>query len=260
MSDPQALFRAARAQRDFKTKKLTKEQLRQLKDDRSRVAQELAQQAKAATAAQTARRDVLPVPSRAQQPAPQARSQPGSMGPPPPKAPPARPVPSEAAPAEHASAASPSALPSNFFDDGAASPSNAPVEAAQIQAASSASVPQGFFEAYADQPEEPEAAAEPSSSNGHLSEHQQRVSLASPAAQPAQASALPKGFFENTEADAKARGEAPVKKKTQAEEYEDFMSSISADVKDMEAREQTEAADAAADRADPHHLVTPLGA
>lgn len=58
------------------------------------------------------------------------------------------------------------------------------------------------------------------------------------------------GFFENTEADAKARGEAPVKKKTQAEEYEDFMTSISADVKDMEAREQAEATEAAADRED----------
>ena len=58
------------------------------------------------------------------------------------------------------------------------------------------------------------------------------------------------GFFENKEADAKARGEAPVKKKSAAEEYDDFMASIAADMRDMEAREQTEAAEAAVDRKD----------
>ena len=56
------------------------------------------------------------------------------------------------------------------------------------------------------------------------------------------------GFFENKDADAKARGEAPVKKKTVAEEYDDFMTSIATDVRDIEAREQTEAADAATER------------
>ena len=56
------------------------------------------------------------------------------------------------------------------------------------------------------------------------------------------------GFFENKEADAKARGEAPVKKKTAAEEYDDFMTSIATDVRDLEAREQTEAVEAATER------------
>ena len=58
------------------------------------------------------------------------------------------------------------------------------------------------------------------------------------------------GFFENKDADAKARGEAPAKKKTAAEEYDDFMTSIASDVRDIEAREQIEAANAATERED----------
>lgn len=58
------------------------------------------------------------------------------------------------------------------------------------------------------------------------------------------------GFFENKDADAKARGEAPAKKKTAAEEYDDFMTSVAADVRDIEVREQTEAAEAAEERQD----------
>lgn len=58
------------------------------------------------------------------------------------------------------------------------------------------------------------------------------------------------GFFENKEADARARGVAPLRKKTKEEEYEDFMTSIAANVREVEAREQEEAVDAAQEKAD----------
>ena len=58
------------------------------------------------------------------------------------------------------------------------------------------------------------------------------------------------GFFENAEADAKARGEAPAKKKSKEEQFSDFMSGIAADVREVEAREEAEAAAAAAERAE----------
>ena len=57
------------------------------------------------------------------------------------------------------------------------------------------------------------------------------------------------GFFQDKDADAKARGEAPVKKKTAAEEYADFMAGVAADVAAVEQREEDEAASAAAERA-----------
>ena len=57
------------------------------------------------------------------------------------------------------------------------------------------------------------------------------------------------GFFQDKDADAKARGEAPVKKKTAAEEYSDFMAGVAADVAAVERREESEAAAAAAERA-----------
>ena len=57
------------------------------------------------------------------------------------------------------------------------------------------------------------------------------------------------GFFENKEADAKARG-APAPKKVQAEDYDEFMSSLASDVRDLEAREEAAAEDAAQERAD----------
>ncbi len=41
------------------------------------------------------------------------------------------------------------------------------------------------------------------------------------------------GFFENKEADAKARGEAPPKKQTAAEAFSDFMASVSSDVRQV---------------------------
>jgi hypothetical protein len=61
---------------------------------------------------------------------------------------------------------------------------------------------------------------------------------------------VPAGFFENKEADAKAHGIAPPKKLTKEEAYADFMGAIAADVKEVEAREQDEAVDAAQERAD----------
>ena len=57
------------------------------------------------------------------------------------------------------------------------------------------------------------------------------------------------GFFENKAADAKARG-APAPEKVQAENYEDFMSSLASDVRDLEAREEAAAEEAAQERAD----------
>lgn len=60
----------------------------------------------------------------------------------------------------------------------------------------------------------------------------------------------PAGFFENADAEAKARGEAPKTKRSKEEEYADFMVSIAADVKEVEEREQEEAVDAAQERAD----------
>ncbi len=52
------------------------------------------------------------------------------------------------------------------------------------------------------------------------------------------------------DADAKARGEKPAKPRTQAETFSDFMASIAADVKEVQAREEEEAADEAAERAE----------
>ena len=40
-------------------------------------------------------------------------------------------------------------------------------------------------------------------------------------------------LFENKEADAKARGEAPPKKQTAAEAFSDFMASVSSDVRQV---------------------------
>jgi len=58
------------------------------------------------------------------------------------------------------------------------------------------------------------------------------------------------GFFENKEADARAHGIAPERKLTKEEAYADFMTAIAADVREVEAREQDEAVDAAKERAD----------
>ena len=56
------------------------------------------------------------------------------------------------------------------------------------------------------------------------------------------------GFFANKDADARARGIEPPKKKTKAEEYKDFMMAISSDVKDAEAAEEADAVQAAEER------------
>jgi hypothetical protein len=58
------------------------------------------------------------------------------------------------------------------------------------------------------------------------------------------------GFFEDKVADARVRGEPLPKKKDAAEEYQDFMKAIASDVKEVELRQEEEAANEAADKAD----------
>lgn len=57
------------------------------------------------------------------------------------------------------------------------------------------------------------------------------------------------GFFENKDADAKARGLDPPRKKSKEEEYKDFMTVIANDVKQAEAQEEADAVQAAEDKA-----------
>ena len=58
------------------------------------------------------------------------------------------------------------------------------------------------------------------------------------------------GFFENKEADAKARGQKLPKKKDPKQEYDNFLKSIADDVQEVEARQEAEAVEAAQDKAD----------
>ena len=58
------------------------------------------------------------------------------------------------------------------------------------------------------------------------------------------------GFFENQEADAKARGQKLPKKKDPKQEYDNFLKSIADDVQEVEARQEVEAVEAAQDKAD----------
>ena len=58
------------------------------------------------------------------------------------------------------------------------------------------------------------------------------------------------GFFENKEADAKARGQKLPKKKDPKQEYDNFLQSIAEDVQEVEARQEVEAVEAAQDKAD----------
>ena len=58
------------------------------------------------------------------------------------------------------------------------------------------------------------------------------------------------GFFENKEADAKARGQKLPKKKDPKQEYDNFLKSIADDVQEVEARQEVEAVEAAQDKAD----------
>ena len=58
------------------------------------------------------------------------------------------------------------------------------------------------------------------------------------------------GFFENKEADAKARGQKLPKKKDPKQEYDNFLKSIAEDVQEVEARQDVEAVEAAQDKAD----------
>ena len=58
------------------------------------------------------------------------------------------------------------------------------------------------------------------------------------------------GFFENKEADAKARGQKLPKKPDPKQEYDNFLKSIADDVQEVEARQEVEAVEAAQDKAD----------
>lgn len=56
------------------------------------------------------------------------------------------------------------------------------------------------------------------------------------------------GFFQDAEADAKARGEKPAKPRTKEETFSEFMTSIAADVREVQQREEEEAADEAKEK------------
>ena len=58
------------------------------------------------------------------------------------------------------------------------------------------------------------------------------------------------GFFENKEADAKARGQKLPKKPDPKQEYDNFLKSIADDVQEVEARQDVEAVEAAQEKAE----------
>ncbi|KAK9831536.1 hypothetical protein WJX81_006648 [Elliptochloris bilobata] len=119
-----------------------------------------------------------------------------------------------------------------------------PAAAAPTASAAPADVPASFFA------DAMGAAAEAGGFESNPPAKRQRVSGGGSDAPAAEArGALPKGFFQDKDADAKARGEAPVKKKTAAEEYAGFIAGVAADVAAVEQREELEAAAAAAERA-----------
>eukprot|EP00884_Botryococcus_braunii_P008073 jgi/Botrbrau1/17267/Bobra.0015s0026.2 len=106
-------------------------------------------------------------------------------------------------------------------------------------------VPPGFFEAhdrssYANSFED---ETDPAPLPNDASATSQQLSTVS-----AKQGALPKGFFASTEADARARGEPPPKKKSKAETVDEFMASIAEDVRGVEEREEAEAEEAAVER------------
>ena len=57
------------------------------------------------------------------------------------------------------------------------------------------------------------------------------------------------GFFADADADAKARGQAPPKQAAE-QDYDSFMASLAADVRELEAREEQAAENAAQERAE----------
>ncbi|KAA6421934.1 MAG: hypothetical protein FRX49_08253 [Trebouxia sp. A1-2] len=104
-------------------------------------------------------------------------------------------------------------------------------------------LPQGFFEAAGS------TAGEAYRENG--SDRAERaMSMESAASASLPTTAIPKGFFENKEADAKARGQKLPKKKDPKQEYDNFLKSIADDVQEVEARQEVEAVEAAQDKAD----------
>lgn len=116
-------------------------------------------------------------------------------------------------------------------------------EPRDLEASSNGALPQGFFEAAGSTAE--------AESRGEVSGRTARtVSMESAASASLPPTAIPKGFFENKEADAKARGQKLPKKKDPKEEFDNFLKSIQGDVQEVENREEAEAAEAAQDNAD----------
>lgn len=277
-TDAQTLFRAARAQREFKTTKLSKEQLRSLRerrapatagaqavstpDERTQLAtpqQAELQHDAAATASPVA---IASLPEGVLHPLPPRKV--GNMGPPASRAKPSVSHSVTGVPADDTTRSVSSIAGSGGATDQSPAQAHDPP-----QAPHAAQLPAGFFEDYADELEgeaQHSVIAEPQTQpliqpSASILPQTEDGMLPAPAAQPRHSSSaaaspqgpqgpLPKGFFENKDADAKARGEAPAKKKTAAEEYDDFMTSVAADVRDIEVREQTEAAEAAEERQD----------
>lgn len=104
-------------------------------------------------------------------------------------------------------------------------------------------LPQGFFEAAGS------TAGEAYREHGST-RAERAVSMESAASASLPTTAIPKGFFENKEADAKARGQKLPKKKDPKQEYDNFLKSIADDVQEVEARQEVEAVEAAQDKAD----------
>lgn len=104
-------------------------------------------------------------------------------------------------------------------------------------------LPQGFFEAAG-------STAGADSKAGPLGRAERTVSMESAASASIPAATIPKGFFENKEADAKARGQKLPKKPDPKQEYDNFLKSIADDVQEVEARQEVEAIEAAQDKAD----------
>ncbi|DBB11542.1 TPA: hypothetical protein ACH3X3_006941 [Trebouxia sp. C0006] len=105
-------------------------------------------------------------------------------------------------------------------------------------------LPQGFFEAAGS------TAGEAGYRENGSDRAERAMSMESAASASLPTTAIPKGFFENKEADAKARGQKLPKKKDPKQEYDNFLKSIADDVQEVEARQEVEAVEAAQDKAD----------
>ncbi|KAK9823551.1 hypothetical protein WJX72_003665 [[Myrmecia] bisecta] len=223
--DVKHLFKTARAQRDSAgPAKLTKEQIKALKAQKAAAA---AQEAEAAAAKQAKAAQAAAAKQAAFTATASMISGESSAGPR--SAVPFAPPPVPRWPGQTTSAKS---VHSNLPG------------APESEAAVTSSAPRaGFFESAASVSDEIDP--------GDMAEQLSRMAGPSSAEQPAgQPPALPQGFFEDKDADAKARGVPLPKKKDPKEEFQDFMKDISADIRQADELEAEEAAAAALDRAE----------